>query len=182
MVKQDFFKYIDKNGIDGAWKGGLMVNIDPHQDKELPAIKMMEDFFEPHMFHFDLSTAEKIKLIKEYFKETFNIYIENLSELGKLNVLNGKLFLVAVNDNNRLVYKIVKQNLEFDLYLKNVFGVINLGIIESINGGLFLSNTSIESLYPLKLLNGDFLAIGYNKGIFKRHGKFRSCHWNLKFK
>lgn len=163
MIKHDFFKYIDKNGIDGAWKGGMTLTIDPHQDKELPAIKMMEDFFEPYMFHFKLSTAEKVYLIKEYFKETFNIHIDKLSEFSKMNVLNNKLFLVATSENNRLVYRFVKQNFEFDLYLRNVYGAKDLGIIESIKGGLFLSDTSIQSLYPLKHLYGDFWQSGVSK-------------------
>lgn len=160
MIKQDFFTYIDKNGIDGAWKGGMSMTIDPHQDKELPALKMKDDYFEPYMFQFKLSSSEKIELIKEYFKETFNIHIDNLSEISKLSVLNNKLFLVPTYDNNLLAYRLVKQNFEFDLYLRNVYGVKDLGVIESINGGLYLSNTSIQSLHPLKHLNGDFWLSG----------------------
>lgn len=171
MIKQDFFTYIDKNGIDGAWKGGMSMTIDPHQDKELPSIIMMEDFFEPYMFQFKLSTAEKIDLIKEYFKETFNVHIDKLSELSKLNVLNNKLFLVATNENNNVVFRFVKQNFEFDLYLRNVYGVKDLGVIESINGGLYLSNTSIQSLHPLKHLNGDFWLSGTTREFLSDVGE-----------
>jgi hypothetical protein len=179
QLRQDFYRHIDKNGIDGEWMGGMEIKIDPHQDKSLPAFKMMDDFFQPFMFEFKLSESEKVSLIKDYFKDTYKIHIDKLSELVKLKTLNGKLFLYQFCENNRCVFKIVKQHLEHPLYLRNISGVKNLGIIEEINGGLFLSNSTLESISPLKHLQGDFWHSGYTKEFLQDIGSLEAVTGNL---
>ncbi len=170
MIEKEFFIHIDRNGIDGEWRSGVFTSLDSNYDEKLPSTSIIDDYFVPFMFQFNLSIEEKIELIKEYFKKTFSIHLDNLNEINNLNVLFGNLFLVPVNNNNRLTYTIVKPFFEFDLYLRDVFGVKNLGIIESIKGGLFLSNTSIESLYPLKYLYGDFWMSGSTNQFLKDIG------------
>lgn len=175
MIKESFFEYIDSFGIDGEWKSNISFSIDPYHDPELPNQKISDDFFEPCMYKFNLSLDEKIYLIKEYFKETYNIHINHINDLNKLSSLNGNLFLIPVSpytikemnsfyfNVHRVLFTTVKKNFKYSIFLRDVFNVKNLGIIETIDGNLFLSNTTIESLKPLKTINGDFWISGLTK-------------------
>jgi hypothetical protein len=191
MTKESFFEYIDFHGIDGEWKSGMSISIDPYHDNELPYEKELDVFFELRMYGFNLSQEDKIDFIKDYFRETYNIHINNINELTKLYTLHGNLFLIPVspytkkeklsfNYNSQLItFTVVKKHFKHSIYLRDIYNVKDLGVIETIDGDLFLSNTTIKSLNPLKEINGDFWISGLSKEYLEDLGNLEKVTGNL---